>query len=85
MFQVNPLQDSHELENVFVKHYAPNHMLAAKDDSSNNVLVRKGYNSNVLDGQTDKTKPICLFNLSKVGCHKNVLVLPYNVMTESTG
>ena len=74
-----------ELENVFIKHYAPNHMLASKDDSSNNVLVRKGYNSNVLDGQTDKTKPICLFNLSKVGCYKNVLVLPYNVMTGSTG
>ena len=38
---------------MFIKHYAPNHMLASKDDFSKNVLARKGYNSNVLDGQTD--------------------------------
>ena len=34
----------YKLENVSMKHYVPNRMLASKDGSSQNMKVRKGYN-----------------------------------------
>ena len=37
-----------KIENVFMKHYAPNHMFVPKEGSSQNMKVRKECNSTQL-------------------------------------